>query len=385
MPVYNGSEHVGEAIRSLLAQTFRDFELIICDNASTDGTQSICRGLAECDPRIRYYRNSCNMGAAANYNRTFQFACGEYFKWAAHDDRCAPEYLERCVEELDRSPSSVVLCYPRCKLIDWESRILRDYDEDLDLREANPSQRLLHLLTKSHWCHPVLGLIRAEALRSTRLIGRFAGSDNALLAELALRGEFHELPERLFYRRIRNGGSPSLQQPTPEHIEVWFDPGKNRGPALPHSRLIREHVRAISRSRIGKLEKLRCLHVLWRGRHARRWRWPDLRSEWIRAFRKGTWDRWTVHAIRRSQHYIPHRLWAFASGLRKRDWSRVGLAVAKNSRENQEALLRFVAESLSRRADTSARQLLFEWAKGSSESRRRAAREALLHLPAGRS
>ena len=103
MPVYNGADHVAKAIQAILSQTFEDFELVISDNASSDGTDQICRRYAALDPRIRYCRNDHNLGAAANYNRVFELARAEYFKWAAHDDLYAPEYLERCVAELDSS------------------------------------------------------------------------------------------------------------------------------------------------------------------------------------------------------------------------------------------------------------------------------------------
>ncbi|MEZ5865821.1 MAG: glycosyltransferase family 2 protein [Geminicoccaceae bacterium] len=66
VPVYNGENFLGEAIESVLAQSFTDFELILCDNASTDRTKAICEDYAARDPRIRYYRNPRNVGAAAN-------------------------------------------------------------------------------------------------------------------------------------------------------------------------------------------------------------------------------------------------------------------------------------------------------------------------------
>lgn len=61
--VYNGERFLPKSLDSLLRQTFRDFELIISDNASTDRTEEICRGYAATDDRIRYYRNQKNMGA----------------------------------------------------------------------------------------------------------------------------------------------------------------------------------------------------------------------------------------------------------------------------------------------------------------------------------
>src|SRR5512139_3267591 len=110
VPVYNGENFLKDALDSLLAQTFKDFEIVIADNVSTDQTEEICRSYAAKDARIRYYRNETNIGAGPNHNRVFELSRGEYFKWVCHDDMCAPEFLERCIEVLDRDPS-VVLCH----------------------------------------------------------------------------------------------------------------------------------------------------------------------------------------------------------------------------------------------------------------------------------
>ena len=93
LPVYNGDEFLEKAIESILGQSFTDFELIISDNASTDKTALICQTYAARDARIRYYRNATNIGGANNGNRTFLLAQGQYFRWAAHDDLCAPELI----------------------------------------------------------------------------------------------------------------------------------------------------------------------------------------------------------------------------------------------------------------------------------------------------
>jgi glycosyltransferase involved in cell wall biosynthesis len=81
-----------------LAQDFENFELIISDNASTDGTQEICQSFAEKDSRIRYSRNKTNIGLAANHNRTFELSRVEFFKWAAYDDDFPPTMLRRFVD-----------------------------------------------------------------------------------------------------------------------------------------------------------------------------------------------------------------------------------------------------------------------------------------------
>src|SRR5690348_17890875 len=82
MPVWNGEKFVSEAIESILGQTYGDFELVISDNASTDATAEICRGYAKQDTRIRYFRQTKNIGAGPNHHEVFRLSAGRYFKWA---------------------------------------------------------------------------------------------------------------------------------------------------------------------------------------------------------------------------------------------------------------------------------------------------------------
>jgi len=94
MPVYNGEKFIREALDSLLAQTFTDFELIISDNASTDGTEAICHEYAVKDTRIRYIQQVTNLGAIANFKFVLDGADGEYFMWAAADDVWDKNWIE---------------------------------------------------------------------------------------------------------------------------------------------------------------------------------------------------------------------------------------------------------------------------------------------------
>ena len=108
LPVYNAEQLLPQALDHILAQTFKDFELVICDNASTDRTSRICRDYAGRDARIRYVRNDRNLGANPNYNRTYELSAAPLFKWAAHDDLYQRTYLENCVRILDDDPTVVL-------------------------------------------------------------------------------------------------------------------------------------------------------------------------------------------------------------------------------------------------------------------------------------
>lgn len=102
MPVFNGASTVAAAIRSLLDQSFPDFELIISDNASTDATQQVCEHFAALDPRIRYVRQPSNIGAAPNFEYVLNQSSGKYFMWAASDDSWHSQFVERNLAVLRR-------------------------------------------------------------------------------------------------------------------------------------------------------------------------------------------------------------------------------------------------------------------------------------------
>ena len=203
LPVYNGERYLRESIDSILAQTFQDFELVVCDNASTDATARICEEYAERDPRVRYFRNERNIGGINNANLTFERSRGELFRWAAHDDVCAPALLERCVQTLDERADAVGV-YPGTINID-EDGIGTGSRYGKEGTATRPHARFRELSYRYHPCEPIYGVIRSEVLRKTRLQQNYTGSDRALLCELALHGPFVQIPEPLFYKRYHRG------------------------------------------------------------------------------------------------------------------------------------------------------------------------------------
>lgn len=108
MPVYNGERFICEALDSLLAQTFTDFELIVSDNSSTDATESICRNYAEQDSRVRYIRQIENLGALRNFQFVLNEANGDYFMWAACDDIWDSAWITSLYERLKQTENSAI-------------------------------------------------------------------------------------------------------------------------------------------------------------------------------------------------------------------------------------------------------------------------------------
>ncbi len=271
MPVWNGEKFVSEAIESILGQTYGDFELVISDNASTDATAEICRGYATRDTRIRYFRQTKNIGAGPNHDEVFRLSAGRYFKWACHDDILAPEFIDECVRVLD-ADEAVAVCCPATVLINEDGSPLR-YSPQLDgmvdtygnlwrltanmpLTSADPAERFAAVLCNMDWCFEIYGLMRRSALARASAMPSYYGGDKVLLAELSLLGRYHLLETPLFYRRCHPGQSSSPQ--TSRYRAMWIS-GRRIQLVPPQLRLLTGYLRAVLWAKLTPVQRLRCL------------------------------------------------------------------------------------------------------------------------------
>lgn len=271
MPVYNGAATIERALECLLTQDFADFELLISDNASTDETPEICARYAARDRRVSYRRNPVNLGAAANFNLLVDWARGEYFRWAAHDDMCAPSHLRRCLEGFRDGPPGTVLCFPLTRIIDAQDREIEVYHDRVQALDRRPHRRLAVMLSNLELCNAVMGLIRTDALRKTRRTDRFRSSDVVLLSELAMLGGIVEIPEPLFWRRrdLKTCGTAML---TPDQQAAWFDPSVKRASPFLRTTLFLQHLVSIARLPLSSADKALCTGALVRVWGPRYWR-----------------------------------------------------------------------------------------------------------------
>ncbi len=294
LPVYNGERYLALALDDLLAQEYGDFRLLISDNASEDATQAICAEYASKDPRIHYIRQEENQGLVWNCNFVFDQSESAFFKWANHDDGHAPTFLTRCMETLEGAPESVVLVYPKARLIGPDGEFRRDYEERLDLRSADAAARLGHLVRNVRKVNASLGVIRARVLASTKLHQCITGHDNLLLAELALRGQFWEIPERLFYRRIHPAAAS--QEKSMRGKIARLSAGHSGGARFALTRRVLAHLEAIRCAPLSTGEKIRAaLRYAPAHGHAR----IRHRRHQLVSFVRGR-ARSAIHAIRRA-------------------------------------------------------------------------------------
>jgi glycosyltransferase involved in cell wall biosynthesis len=252
LPVYNGEKYLKQSIDSILDQTFTDFELIISDNASTDSTPEICHKVVTQDARVRYQRNTTNIGGANNANLTFKMARGKYFRWAAHDDICAPELLQKCVGALDLDPG-VVIAYPMTWSMDEMGKVF-NVSSHIHAVSQKPHERFRKIACADDACEEIYGVMRADILRKTRLLGSYTSSDRVLLTELSLYGQFSEVPEPLFYKRY-HPGNVFLDW---RARMAWFDPRLMGKIVFPFWMQFMDYLVTITRVGLPVHERIRC-------------------------------------------------------------------------------------------------------------------------------
>jgi len=200
MPLYNEERYLRQALDSLISQDYTNFELIISDNASVDGTSDICQEYVAKDQRVHYYRNETNIGSAVNFKRVFELANGDYFVWAAGHDLWHPTFLSRCLEILSQD-ESILLCYPQAFWIDTDGQQLGLIPGSIETRGLDRLSRFQVVLWGMGYCYPVYGVIKSQVLKQVNLGVKVIAADNLLLAELSLLGSFANIDEPLLYMR----------------------------------------------------------------------------------------------------------------------------------------------------------------------------------------
>jgi glycosyltransferase involved in cell wall biosynthesis len=195
LPVYNGERTIGAAITAILSQSFADFELIVSDNASIDGTEIVCRSYAESDRRVRYIRQSNNLGAAENFKFVLSQARGRYYMWAAGDDLRTSDFLAENVHFLETHPEYVASTCPNCFEGDEKKpELIVSFAIDGDL-----VARYLQFLRYCWQSHGIFySLMRTHIIKQCEIPGlSFTAADWAIDFFLISRGRIHRTTKGL--------------------------------------------------------------------------------------------------------------------------------------------------------------------------------------------
>jgi glycosyltransferase involved in cell wall biosynthesis len=207
MPVYNGAKYIKEALDSLLAQTYTDFELIISDNASTDSTQAICEEYASKDNRIRYIRQNENIGAVKNFQFVLDESVGEYFMWAAHDDLWGKSFIDNALNLL-LEDSNIGFVFPSFQLVSINKNLFIPFESNIFnfLKNKDAHTRILgfaNLHHESHKCNLVYSMFRKNIIKEALKIQNI--SNDGLLSMILLNNTRSILMDDIcFFKRYEN-------------------------------------------------------------------------------------------------------------------------------------------------------------------------------------
>jgi len=210
MPLFNQTHRLQAALDSILAQTYRDFTLVICDDSTEDRPGQIVAEYARRDPRIHYRKNSTRLYMIDNWRACFHEAerLGvDLFAWMGDHDRWHPEWLARLVE--CHADPTVAVAHPAVELFTDDAAACRPAKTELDTGSAGRVSRIWKVCrTPSGYGNAIYGLFKADVIRRCGVFRKVMMADRMLLTEAALHGSIRHVPAALWYR-YRGGERPS--------------------------------------------------------------------------------------------------------------------------------------------------------------------------------
>lgn len=315
VPVFNSEHHVTELLSSLINQSYKNVEIIVFDNASTDDTYRVCKEFSTKHPQVRVFQNDTNSGPTENFNKVFSFARGEYFMWAAADDLFDPGYVQVCVEELDGNKELVLAGSETVQIYEDKDQVLF-VDHGFSLVEDKPEDRFRHyrqaLMQKKHIGMIFYGVYRHAQLEQALPMLNIIGSDHLVVAKLALMGKIRTVPRLLSWKRT-GGFSRSF-------AAIAQSVGMNNRLLIRFPFLTRERAfqKAIWQFDLGFVRSLRL--SLWSATHffvqnilAATWLWKQFRqlcslglreTRLIYHYRRHGWQPWSLGYTNRKDFFL---------------------------------------------------------------------------------
>ncbi len=264
LPVYNGGQALSQAIKSILAQDFGDFELIISDNCSTDNTEEICCGYADNDDRIYYTRTTHNHGLAASFSNLVGLARSEFFIFAQHDNTFDHKYITTCLKAFEADVNkSYAIVFPQVRLIN-QNGSPEGSQEMLNAVQESPVERYLHVLETLGHTSPILGLMRTAIIKNCRIsLGALSSrssntiyTDYATATEIALKGKIRHISQMLLNSKMSDDNDDlSLEERTVRDINAVAPHIMNDGISFFHIGIIRRQMDVINYAPISFSEK----------------------------------------------------------------------------------------------------------------------------------
>jgi glycosyltransferase involved in cell wall biosynthesis len=218
MTLYNNARHLREATDSILAQTHRDFALVMLDDGSSDEVEQIARDYEHHDSRVRYWRHPERQGMVPTWKEVVEisrreYPGAEYFAWVSDHDRWHSRWLGRMLEELDSHPQAV-LAYPQTLRIDEGGAVMDKEPRVFDTAGVEAKEDRWRRFCWSGFGSGdmVYGLVRLGALNAAGIFRPVRNPDRLLMAELTLQGQILQVAEPLWSRRQSSEPSVARQR-----------------------------------------------------------------------------------------------------------------------------------------------------------------------------
>lgn len=216
--LYNDEKHVRRTLECILAQSYRNLEILVSDDCSRDGTAAICREYQQKEGRIIFMSQRRNVGALANHELLFNLSSGEYFMWCTGHDSFDANYIRKCVEALESDPE-LVLCYSKAVRHDYYDKEHTELFDALDTRGLAPKQRFQAVLC-AVVKNPCMfyGLFRTEVLQKSKRHRKTIGGDLIFINEIGILGHILQLEDTTFHRYVVRPPSENR-----DPIKRWLD------------------------------------------------------------------------------------------------------------------------------------------------------------------
>lgn len=207
LPTYNRGSTLRRALESALKQDYRNIELVVSDNASTDETQAICLEASKRDERIKYLRQPVNQGAIVNFREVLKQSRGEFFMWLGDDDWLDSSYVSRCVQKLIENPDY--------SLVGGTGKYYEDGQflfggDAIDLLDERAEDRVHSYYRQAGINGTLFGLMRREQLSQIPL-HEILGADWLLVAHVAFLGKVKTLDSVAINRSV-TGASQDIHK-----------------------------------------------------------------------------------------------------------------------------------------------------------------------------
>lgn len=235
IPFYNEEEFLSYTITSAIQQSFRDVEIILADNGSTDGSSAIVQKFVRVDNRIRSYKHEINKGPVFNFQFVLDQANSKYFMWLGGHDEICEHYIKEAVHVLETN-ADVAMVYPGAVKTNKAGDEIAMLEDNYDTQGLTTSAALFKILMNFQNGFVIHGVFRTEVLKRTP-IKKIYGPDMLIIALTTLEGRIARLPmiglrrrevriENVHEQKMRHSSQGIFKQTTNDFSRLFVELAK---------------------------------------------------------------------------------------------------------------------------------------------------------------